>query len=298
MPSIAKLAVIGDPISHSLSPVLQNFLIRHFALPFSYEALQIRPTALPEMMQRLRDGEFRGINVTLPHKQGVVPFLDEIESTAAIIGAVNTIVAEEGKLTGYNTDVAGFAQNLKAAKIALEEKTVLVLGAGGAAPAVIFALSQVGAREIFLCNRSPEHAETLRNRFRKASAHLRLQTIAWPNRLDWLRRNAVDIIVNTTSVGMHPHIDVSPLPAAAFAATSVAVDLVYNPLQTAFLRAAISAGAKIVNGLGMLIYQGVAALELWSRQPLDIQAIYPQLENELINAMKHAPPAASNEQRE
>lgn len=285
MPSAQKLAVIGDPISHSLSPVLQNFLIRHFALPFIYEALHIRTADLPAMMQRLRDGEFRGINVTIPHKKTVLPLLDEIDETAARIGAVNTIIVGNEKLIGYNTDVIGFRRSLGAANVSVEGKTVLVLGAGGAARAVVFALLQARIQKIFLCNRSPARVDELMATFAEYAAEGQLQNVPWPNHSSWVAANVPDVIVNATSIGMRPQIHESPLPNHVFVSNVVAVDLVYNPLQTAFLQAAMAAGAKTINGLGMLIHQGVAALELWSEQRLDISIIYANLENELHEAL-------------
>lgn len=286
MCSAQKLAVIGDPISHSLSPVLQNFLIRHFALPFTYEALHVRTADLPAMMQRLRDGEFRGINITIPHKKIVLPLLDEIDETATRVGAVNTITVDAGKLLGFNTDVIGFRRSLEAANVSVEGKTVLVLGAGGAAHAVVFALLQARAGKIFLCNRSPARIEELMAAFTKYASEGQLQKMPWPSHSSLIAATVPAVMVNATSIGMHPQIHESPLPNHVFTPNQAAVDLVYNPLQTAFLHAAMTAGAKTINGLGMLIYQGVAALELWSKKPLDIRGIYSILENELRNALK------------
>jgi len=301
-PSAQKLAVIGDPIAHSLSPKLQNFLIRHFALPFNYEALQIRQNDLPEMMQRLRDGEFRGINVTLPHKQAVMAFLDEVDATAAKIGAVNTIVVKAGGLVGYNTDARGFSRSLETAGIAVTNRKAFVLGAGGAARGVVFALLQANVGQIIVCNRSVERAETLLAAFANHAPTHQLQNVPWPERAGWLKKNKVDLLINTTRVGMHPHDDESPLPDHVFTAQMAVVDLVYNPVQTRFLRAANSAGAKIVNGLGMLIYQGVAALERWCGKQLAVGEIYSSLENELMRAVKNQstlkPRATSNERPE
>jgi shikimate dehydrogenase len=285
-PSVQKLTVIGDPISHSLSPFLQNFLIRHFALPFTYEALHIRSADLPVMMQRLRDGEFRGINVTIPHKKAVLPLLDEIDETAARIGAVNTIAIDNGKLFGYNTDVIGFQRSLEVANVSVEGKAVLVLGAGGAARAVVFALLQSRVGKFFLCNRSTARVEELVATFAMHAADSQLQTVPWPNRSFWVAAAVPDVIVNATSIGMHPQIHESPLPHHVFTPNQAAVDLVYNPLQTFFLQAAMAAGAKAINGLGMLIYQGVAALEIWSKRKFDIREIYANLENQLRLALK------------
>ena len=281
MLAIQKLAIIGDPIAHSLSPTLQSFLIRHFALPFTYHALHIRQHNLPEMMQRLRDGEFRGINITLPHKQTALSFLNETDATAARIGAVNTIVVEEGKLFGYNTDARGFSRSLETGGIAVANRKAFVLGAGGAARAVIFALLQAHVGQIIVCNRNADRAATLIAAFAHHAAPNQLQSVPWPERADWIKKNTVHLLINTTRVGMHPLDDESPLPDHVFSDQMTAVDLVYNPVQTKFLRAANSAGAKIVNGLGMLIYQGVAAMELWSRQHLDIHGIYTSLEKML-----------------
>ncbi len=285
MLALQKLAIIGDPISHSLSPTLQSFLIRHFTLPFTYEALHVRPNELPQIMQRLRAGEFRGINVTLPHKQSVLPFLHRLDATAASIGAVNTIVAEAERLIGYNTDARGFERSLANIGRLDAAPTALVLGAGGAARAVIFALIQARVKKIIVCNRSAERAATLLAAFVRHAAPNQLQNLPWTERVDWLRKNEMKFIINTTRVGMHPHDDESPLPATAFTAAMTVIDLVYNPLQTQFLRAAKLAGAKTVNGLGTLIYQGVAALELWCQQSLAVSEIYSSLENELMRAL-------------
>jgi len=285
-PSAQKLAVIGDPIAHSLSPALQNFLIRHFALPFTYEALQIRQNDLPEMMQRLRNGEFCGINVTLPHKQTVLSFLDELDATAQKIGAVNTIVVEAGRLIGHNTDVCGFSRSLETAGIAVANRKAFVLGAGGAARAVIFALLQANVGQIMVCNRNAERAATLITAFATHAATNQLQCVPWSGRADWINKNEVNLLINATRVGMHPHDDESPLPDHVFTDQMAVADLVYNPVQTRFLRAANSAGAKIVSGLGMLIYQGVAAMELWCRKQLEVGEIYSSLESELMRVLK------------
>jgi len=234
----------------------------------------------------LRRGEFCGINVTLPHKQTVLSFLDEVDVTAARIGAVNTIVAEKGRLIGYNTDAAGFSRSLETAGVVTAGKSVLVLGAGGAARAIIFALLQADIGKIIVCNRSVERAATLIAAFTNHAAPKQLQCVLWPERTVWIKKNEVKLFINTTRVGMHPHDDESPLPDEVFARLMTVIDLVYNPVQTRLLRAANFTGAKIVNGLGMLIYQGVAAMELWCGKQLDVSRIYSSLENILMRALK------------
>jgi shikimate dehydrogenase len=255
-------------------------------LPFTYEAVQVRLADLQVMMQRLRNGEFRGINVTIPHKQAVLPLLDDIDETAARIGAVNTIIVGNKKLIGYNTDVIGFRRSVEAANVSMEGKIVLVLGAGGAARAVVFALLQARAEKIFLCNRNLTRAQALISAFAEHAHDGQLQSISWPDRVAWSEKNAVDIIINATSIGMHLQSSESPLPNHVFVPNLAAVDLVYNPLQTAFLQAAMAAGAKVINGLGMLIHQGVAALELWSEKKFNVHGIYVDLETELREALK------------
>lgn len=275
-----RLAVIGDPISHSLSPLMQNFLIAHFALPFQYEALRVSVNELPGVIARLRRGEFAGVNVTIPHKQAIIPLLDDLEEGAQRMGAVNTVVSSNGALLGHNTDVIGFQRTLESAGINVAQEEVLVLGAGGAAAAVLFSLLDMGAGVIYLSNRDPARAQRLRETFSEEDQG-RVRIISWPERLEFLQMPAVSIIINATSLGMLPNVAASPLPASEFRADMTVIDLVYNPYGTKFLREAKQAGAKTVPGLPMLIYQGVAALELWSKQKLDVAEVYDVLEKKL-----------------
>ncbi len=275
-----RLAVIGDPISHSLSPLMQNFLIAHFDLPFQYEALRVSVNELPAVIARLRRGELAGVNVTIPHKQGIIPLLDDLEEGAQRIGAVNTVVSSNGVLLGHNTDAVGFQRTLESAGINVAEEEVLVLGAGGAAAAVLCSLLEMGAGVIYLSNRDPVRAQRLREAF-SGEEQEKIRMISWPERLELLQMPAVSIIINTTSLGMSPNVANSPLPASAFRADMTAIDLVYNPYETRFLREAKQAGAKTVPGLPMLIYQGVAALQLWSGEKLDIAKVYDRLEEKL-----------------
>ncbi|MDL1879219.1 shikimate dehydrogenase, partial [Cytophagia bacterium CHB2] len=162
---VQRLAVIGDPISHSLSPLMQNFLIAHFDLPFQYEALRVSVNELPAVIARLRRGEFAGVNVTIPHKQAIIPLLDDLEEGAQRMGAVNTVISSNGVLLGHNTDVIGFQRTLESAGINVAQEEVLVLGAGGAAAAVLFSLLEMGAGMIYISNRDRVRAERLRKTF-------------------------------------------------------------------------------------------------------------------------------------
>lgn len=280
-----RLAVIGDPISHSLSPLMQNFLIAHFDLPFQYEALRVSMNELPAVIARLRRGEFAGVNVTIPHKQAIIPLLDDLNEGAQRIGAVNTVISSNGVLLGHNTDVIGFQRTLESAGINVAQEEVLVLGAGGAAAAVLFSLLDMCAGVIYLSNRDPARAQRLREIF-SGEEQERIRMISWPERLELLQMPAVSIIINATSLGMLPNVAASPLPASAFRPDVTAIDLVYNPYETKFLREAKQAGAKTVPGLPMLIYQGVAALELWNKQKLAIAEVYNLLERKLTATLQ------------
>jgi len=277
-----KLAVIGDPIAHSLSPLLHRFFIEHFHLPFSYEARRVTPDELPRVFVELKNSSYRGFNVTIPHKQAILPLLDESSETARAIGAANTVIIEDGAAIGGNTDVRGFLSMMRLAAVDLSRREVLIIGAGGAARAVIFALQQAGVSRIFACNRSPQRLEECR-RWMAATISTRSEIWAWHKLSQRLRKQRPEIIINATSVGMHPNVGESPLPKTLFSPEMTAVDLIYNPLPTKFLQEAKEAGAGIVDGLNMLIMQGVAAMEMWSGKQLDIEARLPELQKILMN---------------
>lgn len=280
-----RLCVIGDPISHSLSPVLQSFLIEHFDLPFTYEAVRVVPNELPAFVEKLRAGEFAGASVTLPHKQAVMPLLEECSPTARHIGAVNTIVPEGGLLHGHNTDAAGFLRAAQAAQIDFKNQKVLLLGAGGAAKAVLHVLREQGAGAIHICNRDLARAEKwLAAGAQESQKELHL--VEWEKREQWLQAGPVNVIINATSAGMPPQREISPLPAAALRKDLAVIDLIYNPPETLLLQEAKKAGARVLNGLPMLIHQGVAAMELWSGQKLDIGGIHAEIEKELLAAYR------------
>ncbi len=275
-----RLAVIGDPISHSLSPVLQNFLLAHFTLPFVYEAVHVSASDLPRLVTRLRHGELAGVNVTLPHKQNIIFLLDELIYPADRIGAVNTVCVANGKLLGHNTDALGFQRSLERARIAVRDEHVLLLGAGGAAKAIVFALLAAGAGVIHLSNRHAERAAQLRSGL-SLEEQARVRLVAWEERARVLQAEEIALAINATSAGMAAGSSPSPLPNHALRNARAAVDLIYNPVETLFLRQAKEAGAATMNGLSMLVYQGAAALELWSGRKLEIEQVYARLEERL-----------------
>ncbi|WP_159886697.1 shikimate dehydrogenase [Paenibacillus puerhi] len=262
--------VFGDPIRHSKSPVMLNRAFEVSGINAAYGAFHILPGTLKHAIAGIRALQFRGVNVTVPHKLEVMDYLDEIDEGARIIGAVNTIVNDNGRLTGYNTDGIGYMRSLKEETgLDLRGRKVLMLGAGGAARGVGYAIAKEGAAHIYIANRTKSKAEELAesmNGFSSVSGH----------GLDELGRLAGEaaLIVNNTSVGMHPHVEESPMDVSLIQEGTVVSDLVYNPLMTKFLRdARDQRGATIHSGLGMFIYQGAYAFEYWTGKPAPVEAM-------------------------
>lgn len=260
------VGILGDPVAHTLSPAMQNAAFVALGLNFVYLPFRVSKADLAAAVAGLRALGLAGANVTVPHKEAVLPYLDEVAEEARLIGAVNTIVNQGGRLKGYNTDAAGFLRAAVEAGFEPRGAAAVVLGAGGAARAVSFALALAGVRRIAIFNRTPARAEALAEEVSRATG-------IWAAALPWgeLAKCGVEvmgtanIVVQTTSLGMHPQEAAAPpVPANAFRKEQLVVDLVYNPPRTEFLRLAEECGARTENGLGMLLYQGAAALELWT----------------------------------
>jgi shikimate dehydrogenase len=252
--------VIGDPIAHSMSPDMQNAAFDDAGLKAVYGRFRVSPAELPDAVKGIRALGLKGINVTVPHKTTVMPFLDELDPLAASIGAVNTIVNQEGKLIGYNTDGEGYVEGLKKViKGDIASKEVLIIGAGGAAKAIYYTLASLGLRRIDITNRTERKALDLMEACPIAieSNYCTLQEAE-----ETLIR--YDVVIQTTSIGMFPDIGASPLMAGRVKAGAVFSDIIYNPLQTTFLRKAQYNGAVIQNGLEMFVYQGALAFEKWT----------------------------------
>ncbi|MDX1974649.1 MAG: shikimate dehydrogenase [Rickettsiales bacterium] len=264
-----KAAVIGWPVSHSLSPKLHGYWIEHYGLDASYEAVAIEPNALKGGVGKLIDAGYVGFNITIPHKEPIIELLDVIDDTARAIGAVNTVVIGHGKLLGMNSDAYGFMANIHSAAAELRSEKAVVLGAGGAARAVCYALQQAGFAQIIITNRTKEKAQLLAD-----SLGDPIEVAAWE------KRNALladaDLLVNTTSLGMKGKepltIDLAALPAHA-----VVNDIVYAPLETDLLRQARARKLQAVDGLGMLLHQAVPAFEAWFGQRPQVTAELKQL---------------------
>jgi shikimate dehydrogenase len=265
-----KLGLIGYPLGHSLSPKIQTAALQACDLEGDYSLFPIEPDdkqGLRNLFDRVRTGEITGLNVTIPHKQNVIQFMDELTPTAKTIGAVNVIHARENKLIGDNTDAPGFLADLKKFLGNRESgiaRSALVLGAGGSARAVVYALSNDGWN-VTISSRRIEQAQQLAVSF----PGRKIQITKFSDLRPW----TCDLIVNTTPIGMSPNIDQSPLPEnASLSKNTVIYDLVYNPRETKLVKDAQAQGLSATTGLGMLVEQAALAFELWTRHhpPRDI----------------------------
>ncbi len=264
------IGVIGFPLRHTLSPVFQQAALDFYGLDIRYEAWETPPDRLPEVVASLRGPSRLGMNVTIPHKQAVVPLLDRVDPTAVAIGAVNTVAKSQDVLVGYNTDCTGFIEAVRSdGGFEPAGKAVLVLGAGGAARAVVFGLLTSGVARIGVAARRAEAAAALRRAFVGPEGGDRLVVEPWGGDIE-ARLDAYDLVVNTTSMGMrHGAAEKqSPLDGVRIPPRLLVYDLVYNPSETPLMRQARAAGAPAFGGLSMLVYQGAAGFELWTgRKP-------------------------------
>jgi len=260
------IGVIGKNIENSLSPLIHNQMILKHSLNFCYLPFQVAETDLNKAIQGIKALNIRGVNITFPYKEKAIKLLDEVEESARRIGAVNTIVNNKGILTGYNTDVIGFKKSLQEnGKFVIKEKKAVILGAGGAARAVVYALLGEGIKEICIFNRTSEKIKKIKQDFSLFFPQSSIK--AFPLEEESLKDKIekAHLLVNTTSLGMASQIDNTPLPnEKLFHPNLLVYDLIYHPAKTLFLRQAERAGAKIINGLPMLVYQGIESFYLWT----------------------------------
>lgn len=257
--------LFGFPVEHSFSPAMHNAAFEELGLNWVYVPFCISPDRLKPAVQSITSLGLAGINVTVPHKQAVLPLLDEIHPTAGIIGAVNTIVNDQGRLVGHNTDGAGFVKSLTdETGFPPQGQSVLILGAGGAARAVAVQLALSGAGPLYIANRSLAKAEALARDLQQLTG-ARAAVLPWGRELPEEKVAEVGLVVQTTPMGMAPKAEQCPdFPFQAIRTGQVVCDLIYNPGQTLFLKQAAARGAVPLNGLGMLLYQGVLAFEQWT----------------------------------
>jgi shikimate dehydrogenase len=255
-------AIIGNPVEHSLSPVMHNVAFKELGLNLVYVAFKVTRNVLKDAISGAKSLGLLGLNVTMPHKNAVMSYLDETDSAAKAIGAVNTILNEHGKLIGFNTDGKGAMIALQENDVSADEKKMVLLGAGGAAKAIAFQAAQE-VEELVVLNRTSEKAEKLAELLCKNFGNkVKGRTLSTEVLKEELE--TADILVNATSVGMNPEVNVSPVPSDLLKSDLCVMDIVYNPLETKLLADAKAAGAKVVSGLEMLLYQGAVAFEIWT----------------------------------
>jgi len=259
-----RLGLIGYPLDHSLSSVMQTAALNAAGFDWTYGNLPVSGTGLPRQIEALRAPDWRGANVTLPHKAAVLPLLDEIDPVARAAGVVNCVTNEDGRLVGTNTDVAALKQELDKLQMAWQGKPAWILGSGGAARACAFALLQRRAAVTVICRRPQQGEDLVAKLQQHPGASLRIRP--WSSStLAEAPRNA--LIVNATPLGMWPNAEASPWPDDVQLPPQATIfDLIYNPPATALLRRARAAGLEAVNGMGMLVEQGALAFERWTNK--------------------------------
>jgi shikimate dehydrogenase len=245
-----KFLVVGNPIDHSLSPALHNYWIKSNAIDAIYEKQKLNEDELEQLILQVKEKKINGINVTVPFKKAIIPFLDELSIEAKSTQSVNTIYLKDDKVVGHNTDIIGFETSIKKSNFNIFNKEVLILGAGGVVPSIILALKRMKVSKIKISNRTKEKAENLKELFRN------LEIIQWgkiPN---------FDVIINATSIGLkkddHINLDFSLISKNSFF-----YDVIYNPRETNFLKTGKSLGGTILNGKLMFIYQAFSAFNIW-----------------------------------
>jgi len=285
-----KYAVIGYPLTHSLSPQIHNFAFEKLNIAAAYEKIEIHPDDLANTIQRLKNSNYSGFNVTIPHKQTVMNFLDKIDDDAKEIGAVNTLVKKGSDWTGFNTDVIGFLTPLIDYKARV--KRCLVMGTGGAARAVIYALSKyITPEKITISGRNIKKAQDLSNEFSALFDKVNMNHQALKNVESIL--SFYDLIINTTPLGTYPEVTQSPLSnLTALTDNTIIYDLVYNPVRTKLWQDTEKTGKNIIciNGLEMLIQQAAHAFKLWTNKDMPINDV----RNYLSTILKPSPPHPAN----
>lgn len=249
-------AVIGDPIGHSMSPIIHNNFFNKRKMDSIYLSLLVKKDNLKNEIEFLKNN-LKGFNVTIPHKETIIPYLDEVDPLALKYGAVNTVKVIDGKLIGYNTDGWGFMKSLHSINVSLENKNVLLLGSGGAGRVAAFEILRAGGH-LTIATRNIDKAKDLKEDLLEF----------YDTTINTLQINEInqtfDIVINSTPVGMYPNIDESPLDEKILQGSELVYDMTYNPYETKFLSLGKKAGAKAINGLAMLLYQGLKSMEIWT----------------------------------
>jgi shikimate dehydrogenase len=271
--------VIGDPIEHTLSPAIHNAAFNHLKLDFVFLAFKVKAADLENAVWGMRGLGIHGLNVTMPHKSTVIAYLDEVDPAVKFLGSANTILNKNGKLSGFNTDGVGALKALRENGTELSEKKVLLFGAGGAAKAIAFSLAEeVG--ELVVLNRAAEKAAVLADALNRMFGKKIVGGALSPSAVQKNLQDA-DILVNATSVGMHPNVNQSLVAPQWLKSNLTVMDIVYNPVETKLAKDAKVAGAKVISGVEMLIYQGAASFKIWTERAAPIEVMRKAALNQL-----------------
>ncbi len=270
-----KLAIIGSPLGHTISPAIYNAAFPAMGVDAHYDAWPTPPEDVAAVLEKLRDAEMMGMNVTVPHKEAVLPLLDEVDPSARAIGAVNCIVKRDSRLIGYNTDKNGFIDSLRRAGFDPEGKNVLILGAGGSARAVSFGLAQARTGRVYVAGRSSQRVEKLVADLESTQAgHAKFEMASWQDPTFVHAARFAELVVNCTPIGMlgSDAKGETPISPLILRRGLWVCDLVYNPPETVLLRDARRVGAHVIGGLDMLVLQAVESIRLWTGEtpPIDI----------------------------
>src|SRR5690349_10877797 len=280
-----RVVLIGHPVAHSLSGAMQQAAFDELGVDATYELWDKPPIELADAVAELRTDDFLGANVTIPHKERVVPMVDRLTEEATATGAVNTITREGKRLVGHNTDVAGF-------KVALDKlvgrqkmpKQAVVLGAGGGARAILYGLIREGFQRIIVFNRHLHRAEAMVKHFSRTAAHMELRAMPWHESIIESEIAKTKVLINATSIGLTS--DISPLPAEVLSDELLVLDLIYA--KTRLLRDAHAAGATTLDGELMLLHQGAAAFTLWTGQPAPLELMQSKLAEARAGGLRSA----------
>ncbi|NLL70126.1 MAG: shikimate dehydrogenase [Epulopiscium sp.] len=271
--------VLGYPIQHSLSPLIHNQLASELNHDLVYVPFPVSPETLEKAIEGAWALEIQGLNVTIPHKESVIPYLVHVDSFAMKMGAVNTLKRTAQGYEGYNTDGMGLLQSLTKHRITLKGKTMMILGSGGAARAAAIMGASQGVRQIWIVNRTIEHAEKLLKDVKQFYS-IEVEVCSWDQLKNIENMPSIDLCIQTTPIGMYPYAQMTPIDDPNFFShIQTAVDLIYNPLETQFLSLAKQAGCNIINGLEMLVFQGIKAYELWKECTISLDLQEKVLKN-------------------
>lgn len=275
--------IIGSPVDHSKSPYMHNLAFEKLGLDYAYMAFDIKEGFLKQGVDGLRTLNVRGFNITMPHKQEVMKYLDKIEEDAKLIGAVNTVLNDNGKLIGYNTDGKGFIKSLEERDVKYIDEKIVLIGAGGAAKAIAIELALKGVKNIVIVNRTLEKAEAISNTINKNIQGSESRSLVLDEKLLKEELKDANILINTTSIGMGDTIDNNIINDRDILHKDLFVaDLIYNPVKTKFLSMAEEKGCRIMNGLAMLVYQGALVFKIWTGTDMPVEVMKEMEKRNLI----------------